>query len=47
MGTNAQTMAWFMDTLSMHEGYSMPAVITGKPLTIGGSEGRAEATGRG
>jgi glutamate dehydrogenase (NAD(P)+) len=47
VGTNAQTMAWFMDTISMHQGYSMPAVITGKPVTVGGSEGRAEATGRG
>ena len=47
VGTNAQTMAWFMDTLSMHEGFSMPAVITGKPVSVGGSEGRAEATGRG
>ena len=47
VGTNAQTMAWFMDTLSMHIGYSMPAVITGKPVFVGGSEGRAEATGRG
>jgi glutamate dehydrogenase (NAD(P)+) len=47
LGTNAQTMAWFMDTVSMHEGYSMPAVITGKPISVGGSEGRAEATGRG
>jgi glutamate dehydrogenase (NAD(P)+) len=47
LGTNAQTMAWFMDTISMHEGFSMPAVITGKPLSVGGSEGRAEATGRG
>ena len=47
VGTNAQTMAWFMDTLSMHQGYSTPAVITGKPVSVGGSEGRAEATGRG
>jgi glutamate dehydrogenase (NAD(P)+) len=47
LGTNAQVMAWFMDTLSMHEGFSMPAVITGKPISVGGSEGRAEATGRG
>ncbi|HEV3233961.1 MAG TPA: Glu/Leu/Phe/Val dehydrogenase [Candidatus Dormibacteraeota bacterium] len=47
VGTNAQTMAWFMDTLSMHAGYSMPAVITGKPVQIGGSLGRQEATGRG
>src|SRR5207245_6171239 len=47
MGTDAQTMAWFMDTVSMHAGYSMPAVITGKPVVVGGSEGRREATGRG
>ncbi|MFN8522058.1 MAG: Glu/Leu/Phe/Val dehydrogenase [Chloroflexota bacterium] len=47
MGTNAQTMAWIMDTVSMHEGYSVPGVVTGKPLSIGGSEGRTEATGRG
>ena len=47
MGTNAQTMGWIMDTFSMHKGYSIPAVVTGKPLSIGGSEGRNEATGRG
>lgn len=47
MGTNAQTMGWIMDTFSMHKGYSVPAVVTGKPLSIGGSEGRNEATGRG
>ena len=47
VGTSAQTMAWFMDTLSMHQGFSTPAVITGKPVSVGGSEGRAEATGRG
>jgi glutamate dehydrogenase (NAD(P)+) len=47
MGTNAQVMAWFMDTYSMTVGYSVPAVVTGKPLQIGGSEGRNEATGRG
>jgi glutamate dehydrogenase (NAD(P)+) len=47
VGTNAQVMAWFMDTLSMHQGYSMPAVITGKPIMVGGSQGRQEATGRG
>ncbi|MGI8826838.1 MAG: Glu/Leu/Phe/Val family dehydrogenase [Chloroflexota bacterium] len=47
VGTNAQTMAWIMDTYSMHKGYSVPAVVTGKPLSIGGSEGRNEATGRG
>jgi glutamate dehydrogenase (NAD(P)+) len=47
MGTNAQTMAWMMDTYSMTMGYSVPAVVTGKPLIIGGSMGREEATGRG
>lgn len=47
MGTNAQTMAWIMDTYSMTLGYSSPAVVTGKPLNIGGSQGRTEATGRG
>jgi glutamate dehydrogenase (NAD(P)+) len=47
MNTNAQVMAWMMDTYSMHQGYSVPAVITGKPLSIGGSEGRLEATARG
>jgi glutamate dehydrogenase (NAD(P)+) len=47
MGTNAQTMAWMMDTYSMTVGYSVPAVVTGKPLIIGGSAGREEATGRG
>src|SRR5258707_3314006 len=47
MGTNAQTMAWMMDTYSMTMGYSVAAVVTGKPLNIGGSMGREEATGRG
>jgi glutamate dehydrogenase (NAD(P)+) len=47
MNTNPQIMAWMMDTFSMHMGYSVPAVITGKPLAIGGSEGRLEATARG
>jgi glutamate dehydrogenase (NAD(P)+) len=47
VGTDPQTMAWIMDTYSMHKGYSVPAVVTGKPLAIGGSEGRPEATGRG
>lgn len=47
MGTNSQTMAWMMDTYSMTMGYSVPAVVTGKPINIGGSEGREEATGRG
>ncbi len=47
VGTNAQTMAWIMDTYSMHVGYTVPGVVTGKPISLGGSEGRAEATGRG
>lgn len=47
MGTNPQVMAWIMDTYSMTVGYSVPAVVTGKPLNIGGSQGRNEATGRG
>lgn len=45
--TNPQTMAWIMDTYSMHRGYSTPGVVTGKPLSIGGSLGRNEATARG
>jgi glutamate dehydrogenase (NAD(P)+) len=47
VGTTPQHMAWFMDTISMHRGYSVPATVTGKPLSVGGSEGRPEATGRG
>jgi len=47
VNTNAQVMAWIMDTYSMHEGYSIPAVVTGKPLSIGGSEGRNDATATG
>jgi glutamate dehydrogenase (NAD(P)+) len=47
MNTNPQVMAWIMDTYSMHAGYSIPAVVTGKPISIGGSEGRMEATARG
>jgi glutamate dehydrogenase (NAD(P)+) len=47
MGTNAQIMAWMMDTYSMGQGYTIPAVVTGKPVSVGGSEGRYEATGRG
>ncbi len=47
VNTNAQTMAWFMDTYSMHKGFTEPAVVTGKPVAIGGSLGRVEATGRG
>ena len=45
--TDSQVMAWIMDTYSMGVGYSAPGVVTGKPLEIGGSEGRSEATGRG
>src|ERR1700733_15264672 len=45
--TDAQTMAWIMDTYSMTKGYSTLGVVTGKPLSIGGSEGRKEATARG
>ncbi|HEY9164535.1 MAG TPA: Glu/Leu/Phe/Val dehydrogenase [Candidatus Kryptonia bacterium] len=45
--TNPQTMAWIMDTYSMMKGYSVPGVVTGKPLSLGGSQGRNEATGRG
>jgi glutamate dehydrogenase (NAD(P)+) len=47
VNTNPQIMAWVMDTYSMHHGYSIPGVVTGKPLILGGSEGRSEATGRG
>jgi glutamate dehydrogenase (NAD(P)+) len=47
VNTNAQTMAWIMDTYSMHAGHTVPAVVTGKPLSIGGSEGRNDATARG
>ncbi len=45
--TDAQTMAWIMDTYSSLKGYSVPGVVTGKPISLGGSEGRGEATGRG
>lgn len=47
VGTTPQTMAWIMDTYSMHHGHSVNAVVTGKPIEIGGSLGRFEATGRG
>jgi glutamate dehydrogenase (NAD(P)+) len=47
VNTNAQVMAWFMDTYSMHQGYTVPGVVTGKPISLGGSEGRTEATARG
>ncbi len=45
--TNPQTMAWIMDTFSMTKGYAIPGVVTGKPISLGGSLGRNEATGRG
>jgi glutamate dehydrogenase (NAD(P)+) len=47
VNTNAQIMAWMMDTYSMHAGYTVPGVVTGKPVSLGGSEGRNEATARG
>lgn len=47
MGTDAQVMAWIMDTYSEHVGHSVPSVVTGKPIVLGGSQGRHEATGRG
>jgi glutamate dehydrogenase (NAD(P)+) len=46
-GTDENVMAWIMDTYSMHKGYSSPAVVTGKPVEIGGSEGRKDANGIG
>jgi glutamate dehydrogenase (NAD(P)+) len=47
MGTGEQVMAWFMDTYSVHMGYAVPEIVTGKPVSIGGTIGRREATGRG
>ncbi|PIR17016.1 MAG: glutamate dehydrogenase [Deltaproteobacteria bacterium CG11_big_fil_rev_8_21_14_0_20_49_13] len=47
VGTNPQIMSWFMDTYSMHHGEFTPAVVTGKPIELGGSEGRTEATAQG
>src|SRR5438094_1266640 len=47
LGTNEQVMAWIMDTYSMHAGYTVPSIVTGKPVGLGGSLGRREATGRG
>jgi glutamate dehydrogenase (NAD(P)+) len=47
MGTNEQIMAWFMDTYSVYQGYSVSEIVTGKPVSIGGTEGRRESTGRG
>ena len=47
MGTNEQVMAWFMDTYSVYHGYAVNEIVTGKPVSIGGTEGRRESTGRG
>jgi glutamate dehydrogenase (NAD(P)+) len=47
VGTNEQVMAWMMDTYSIHAGYTVPSIVTGKPIGLGGSLGRREATGRG
>jgi glutamate dehydrogenase (NAD(P)+) len=47
VNTNPKVMAWIMDTVSMERGFSVPAVVTGKPLSVGGSQGRNAATGRG
>src|SRR5882672_8656253 len=47
MGTNEQIMAWFMDTYSVYQGFAVNEIVTGKPVAIGGTEGRREATGRG
>ncbi len=47
LNTTPQIMAWIMDTYSMHRGHAVPAVVTGKPVAVGGSAGRAQATGRG
>src|SRR5207302_11192783 len=47
VNTNEQTMAWIMDTYSMHARHTQTAVVTGKPINLGGSKGRPEATGRG
>ena len=47
LGTNEQVMAWMMDTYSVHTGYTVPSIVTGKPVNLGGSLGRREATGRG
>jgi len=47
LGTNEQIMAWMMDTYSVYAGYTVPSIVTGKPVLLGGSLGRREATGRG
>jgi glutamate dehydrogenase (NAD(P)+) len=47
MGTNEQIMSWFMDTYSAHQGHAVPGIVTGKPVSVGGTYGRRESTGRG
>ena len=47
VGTNEQVMAWFMDTYSVYQGYAVPGIVTGKPVSVGGTSGRRESTGRG
>ncbi len=47
MGTNEQVMAWFMDSYSVHAGYAVGEIVTGKPVALGGVAGRRESTGRG
>ena len=47
LGTDEQVMAWILDTYSQQKGYAVPGVVTGKPIEVGGSQGRSEATGRG
>jgi glutamate dehydrogenase (NAD(P)+) len=47
MGTDQQIMAWIMDTVSMHSGFTVPGIVTGKPVAVGGTLGRIDATGRG
>ncbi|HUF54158.1 MAG TPA: Glu/Leu/Phe/Val dehydrogenase [Dehalococcoidia bacterium] len=47
MGTNQQIMAWIMDTISMHQGHTVAGIVTGKPVAVGGTLGRVDATGRG
>ena len=47
LGTNEQIMAWMMDTYSVYAGHTVPSIVTGKPVGLGGSLGRREATGRG
>ena len=47
VNTDGRVMAWIMDTVSMHRGFTVPAIVTGKPLSVGGTLGRVDATGRG